>query len=42
VVYIVLGATHANELREHGEAYRLAQLPQLRVAKRIFQPQAGV
>jgi glycosyltransferase involved in cell wall biosynthesis len=23
VVYIVLGATHANELREHGEAYRL-------------------
>ncbi len=23
VVYIVLGATHPNELREHGEAYRL-------------------
>ena len=24
VVYIVLGATHPNELREHGEAYRLS------------------
>src|SRR5207247_9230192 len=23
VVYIVLGATHPNELRDHGEAYRL-------------------
>lgn len=24
VVYIVLGATHPNELREHGESYRLS------------------
>jgi glycosyltransferase involved in cell wall biosynthesis len=24
VVYIILGATHPNELREHGEAYRLS------------------
>ena len=24
VVYIVLGATHPNELREHGEAYRVS------------------
>src|SRR5271167_449808 len=24
IVYIVLGATHPNELREHGEAYRLS------------------
>ena len=24
VVYIVLGATHPNEFREHGEAYRLS------------------
>ena len=24
MVYIVLGATHPNELREHGEAYRLS------------------
>ncbi len=24
VVYVVLGATHPNELREHGEAYRLS------------------
>src|SRR5713226_6206927 len=24
VIYIVLGATHPNELREHGEAYRLS------------------
>ena len=24
VVYIVLGATHPNELRDHGEAYRLS------------------
>src|SRR5260370_31660648 len=24
VVYIVLGATHPNELRKHGEAYRLS------------------
>src|SRR5437660_11832341 len=24
VVYIVLGATHPNEVREHGEAYRLS------------------
>ena len=24
LVYIVLGATHPNELREHGEAYRLS------------------
>ena len=23
VVYIILGATHPNELREHGEAYRV-------------------
>ena len=46
VVYIVLGATHPNELREHGEAYRvslelLGQEEQDRKERHLLQPLRG-
>ncbi len=36
VVYIVLGATHANELRTRGEAYRLGLEAIFRELKLIY------
>ena len=46
VVYIVLGATHPNELREHGEAYRLsleilAKKNKSREERHLLQPVRG-